>query len=369
MITVLHVITSLGTGGAETMLAKLVARSDRGRFRHVVVSLMDQVALGTRFAALGVPVHTLGMRRGRPDPRGAVRLLRLTRRLAPDVVQTWLLHADLLGTPAALVARAPLVWNIRSSFHYGLGSLPSRACAWLSRVPAAVVVNSEAGRAVHAGVGYRPRQWRLIPNGFDLDEFRPDPGARAVVRAELDLPGDAPLVGLVGLFDPLKDHRTFLQAASLLHRREPGVHFVLVGRDVTPANASLGRLVAAGELEGHAHLLGERHDLARLTAALDVATSSSLAESFPSVVGEAMACAVPCVVTDVGDSATIVGDTGRVVPPRDPVALAAAWEEMVRLGPEERAALGRRARARVEARYAIDHVVRQYEELYAELAS
>lgn len=356
-------------GGAETMLAKLVTRSDSTRFRHVVVSLMDEGPLGASLTMRGVPVYTLGMRRGRPSLASVIRSLSLARRIAPDVVQTWLLHADLLGILVAPVARAPLVWNIRSSFHYGLNSLPSRLCARLSGWPAVVVVNSEAGRALHARSGYHPRQWRLIPNGFDLDQFAPDVLARAQVRAELGLPDGAILLGLVARFDPLKDHQTFLHAASLLHQREPHVHFLLVGPDVTAANQVLRRAVEEGDLSGSVHLLGERFDIARLTAALDVATSSSYAESFPSVVGEAMACAVPCVVTDVGDSAFIVGDTGRVVPPRDPLALAAAWRELLELTPAERAALGQRARQRVETLFALDRIVRQYEDLYAELAS
>lgn len=369
MITVLHLITSLGTGGAETMLSKLVTRSDSTRFRHVVVSLMDEGSLGASLTAHGVRVYTLGMRRGRPSLVSVIRGLSLARRVAPDVVQTWLLHADLLGTLVSSVARAPLVWNIRSSFHYGLNSLPSRLCARLSGWPAVVVVNSEAGRALHARSGYHPRQWRLIPNGFDLDQFAPDVRARAQVRAELGLPDGATLIGLVARFDPLKDHQTFLQAARLFQQREPRAHFLLIGADIITANQVLRHAVEEGGLSDTVHLLGERFDIARLTAALDIATSSSYAESFPSVVGEAMACAIPCVVTDVGDSARIVGETGRVVPPRNPQALAAAWRELLELTPAERTALGHRARHRVETIFALDHVVRQYEDLYAELAS
>lgn len=369
MITVLHLITGLDTGGAETMLYKLVARSDRARFRHVVVSLTDAGPIGGKIVALGVPVYTLGMRRGRPSPLAAIRWLALLRRVAPDLVQTWLYHADLLGLLGATVVRLPVVWNIRSSFHHGLDSTVTKVCARLSGFPAAVVVNSEAGREIHAQLGYRPKQWQLIPNGFDLAQFAPDASAHEAVRRELDLPAAATLIGLVARFDPLKDHRTFLQAASILHGQDPEPHFLLVGQGVTPQNEALRRTIAAGGLLDQVHLLGERTDVPRLTAALDIASCSSYGESFPTVVGEAMACGVPCAVTTVGDTASIVGDTGRVVPTKDPHALAAAWRELLELGPEGRRALGRRARDRVETLFGLDRVVSRYEELYERLAS
>ena len=369
MITVLHLITSLGAGGAETMLYKLVAHSDRARFRHLVVSMIADGPLAEEIARCEVPVYTLGMRRGVPNPAAAIRFLLLLRHLRPDVVQTWLYHADLLGTLGALVTRVPVVWNIRSSFHYGLRSPISRACVRLSGVPAAVVVNSEAGRAVHAALGYRPRRWEVIPNGFTLPEAAGGEEARASVRRELGLPHGAPLIGLVARFDPLKDHETFLRAAGLLCREKPDTHFLLAGNGVTSANPTLCEIIAAEGLGARVHLLGERQDVPRLTAALDIATSSSYAESFPTVVGEAMACGIPCAVTDVGDSAHIVGDTGVVVPPRQPEALAAGWRQLLELSPDERRALGWRARARVEQLFALDRVVRQYEELYERVAT
>lgn len=372
MITVLHLITGLSAHGAETMLYKLVARSDRGRFRHVVVSLTNVGTLGERLTALGVPLYTLGMRRGLPNPAAALRFLTLLRRVSPDVVQTWLYHADLLGLLSLLVrrGRVPVVWNIRSSYHPGLKSAVAKLCARLSALPTVVVVNSEAGRAIHADLGYHPRRWELIPNGFDLQTLAPDAAARESVRRELGLPGDARLIGLVARLDPQKDHRTFVQAAGILSRRRPEVHFLLVGQGITLKNTTLRQIIEAEGLLGKVHLLGERQDIHRLNAALDIASLSSVyGEGFPNVVGEAMACGVPCVVTDVGDSATIVGDTGRVVPLRDPHALAAAWQELLELGAEEGLALQRRARERIETFFSLDRIVRQYEEMYARLAA
>lgn len=375
MITVLHLITGLDTGGTEMMLYKLVERSDPARFRHVVVSLAAVGPVGEKIAALGVPVHSLHMRRGLPDPRSLIRLVAVTRRVRPDVVQTWLYHADLLGSLGAALSRprVPVVWNIRSSIDVDeLGpvvAVVARLCARLSRFPAAIVTNSDAARLLHGRLGYRPRQWVIIPNGFDAETFAPDLVARMAVRGELGLSEDTLVIGLVARYDPLKDHATFLRAAGLLGRKRQGPHFVLVGRDITRDNAALREEIAASNVGDRVHLLGERVDIPRLTAALDVATCSSYGESFPNIIGEAMACGVPCVVTDVGDAARIVGDTGRVVPPKDAVALAEAWQEMTELGPEGRRGLGRAARARVEERYSLATVVRQYEALYERLAT
>ncbi|MFN8536645.1 MAG: glycosyltransferase [Thermomicrobiales bacterium] len=187
------------------------------------------------------------------------------------------------------------------------------------RATTRVIVNSETGRRYHQQLGYHPREWAFIPNGINLDEFSPNPAHRAAVRAELGLAPDTPLIGLIARRDPMKDHATFFQAAALLSRDHPDAHFLLAGRGITPSDPTLARLLAATGLTGRARLLGERRDIPRLTAALDLATSSSAyGEGFPNVIGEAMACAVPCAATAVGDSAQLIGDTGPIVPRATP---------------------------------------------------
>lgn len=372
MITVLHLITGLDTGGAEMMLYKLVAHSDRQRFRHVVVSLLEVGTIGKRIEEIGIPVHTLHMHRGRANPLALVRLLAALRNTNPDILQTWLYHSDLLGWMAASLMQVPLIWNIRTSFHRDLGltvAVVAKLCARLSYFPAAVVTNSEAARELHTELGYRPKEWLSIPNGFEIDRFGPSAAARQIVRQELGLPSDAILIGLIARYHPQKDHRTFLRAASLLIQNRPEVHFVLVGQGVTADNASLRESIGVTGLQDQLHLLGERKDTPTLNAAFDIATcSSAFGESFPNVVGEAMACAVPCVVTDVGDAAHVVGDTGLVVPPQNALALAAAWQKLLDLGLNGRIELGQKARVRVEEAYRLDMVVRQYEALYERIA-
>jgi glycosyltransferase involved in cell wall biosynthesis len=351
---VLHVITGLAMGGAERMLVRLLAAMDRSRFRPRVVSLTDHGALGPEIAALGVPVDALGMRRGVPDPRGLLRLRGIVRETSPDLVQSWLYHADLIAS----LAGAPLLaWNLRCSdmdfARYGASTRWTvRALARLSGRPDAVLCNAEAGRRLHESLGYRPRRWEVVPNGFDLARFRPDPQAGQRLRGMLGLPDQAVVIGHVARFDPMKDHATAFAALE----RVPEAHLVCVGRGVPGASARV-------------HALGERADVEALMAGFDMATlSSAFGEGFPNVLGEAMACGVPCVATNVGDAAAIVGDTGLIVPPRDAAALAAGWQRMIDLGAEGRARLGGAARARVEANWSIAAIARRYESIYASLA-
>jgi glycosyltransferase involved in cell wall biosynthesis len=377
VIRLVHVITDLDTGGAEMALHKLLSRLDRSRFDPVVVSLTDIGPVGKRITSLGVPVEALGMRRGIPDPLAVPRLARRLKDLRPQVVQTWMYHADLIGGLASrLAGGAPIAWNIRHS-DLPRGSArrltlwTARVCAVLSRgLPRKIVCCSEASREVHVRLGYAPEKMVVIPNGFDLGLFRPDPVARLSVRKELGIPDGAPLVGLVARFHPQKDHRTFVRAAGLLRASLPGPHFLLCGERVDWDNDQLARWIdAAGGREGW-HLLGLRTDVPRLVAALDVSVSSSFSgEGFPNVIGEAMAAGVPCVVTDVGDSAQIVGQTGTVVQPRDPGALAGACERLLGMAEAERGDLGLAARRRVVESYDLEEIVRRYEDLYQGLAS
>ena len=209
----------------------------------------------------------------------------------------------------------------------------------------------------------------VVPNGFDIAQFHPDPAARISVRAELGVENNTLLVGLIGRYDPFKNHAGFFVAARQLHRSLPTVHFLLAGKGIDEDNIELMQMIDAAGVRYITHLLSSRNDIPRLMAALDVLASSSHGEAFPNVLGEAMASGVPCAVTDVGDSAYIVGDTGRVVQPGDMNGLAAALEALLTLSMFERATLGERAQSRVAEYFEIGKVVRQYEKFYDELAA
>lgn len=365
-----HVITGLTAGGAEEMLLKLLEIGRGDPRTSVVISLTDIGPIGARISALGVPVHALGMHRGRPDPAALFRLVALLRRERPDVVQTWMYHSDLLGGVAARLLGVPVVWGVRhdtSCHDKALTRATRLACALLSRwVPQQVVFNSNTARRSHAAGGYATRKLVVVPNGFDLARFRPDPVARAELRRELGIPARAPVVGIVARFHPDKGHDTFARAAARVRAARPDVHFVLCGDGVDWADPELSRLLEGAGLRDVAHLLGARVDVERVFAALDVACLASRTESFPNVLGEAMACGVPCVATDCGDVRAVVGAAGRVVPIGDAAAMGDALLEMLQLEPAAREALAVAARAHVAASYGLPSVARRFGEVQDE---
>ncbi|HEV2915761.1 MAG TPA: glycosyltransferase [Pyrinomonadaceae bacterium] len=371
-IKVLHIINDLSIGGAEMMLYKLLSGMSAERFAPVVMSLVDRGNLRERIEALGIPVYSAGMSPEMPSPVAVWRLIRLVRQIKPDLIQGWMAHGNLVAQLVAGLAsrRSAVLWNIRQtlySFDYEKRATASaiKLCARLSKRPARILYNSRTSSAQHTAIGYSAEKTLVIPNGFDTELFAPSREARLSVRSELGVAENTFLIGLVGRFHPMKGHAHFLRAAKRLLKTYPDVQFVLSGKDVSWANISLCELVQTLGLVERVHLLGERQDMPRITAALDIASSSSsYGEGFPNVIGEAMSCAVPCVVTDVSDLPWVVGETGRVVPPRNPEALARAWADLIELGTEGREALGAAARARVIQYFPLGSVVAQYEALY-----
>ena len=376
MIKIMHVITTLGPAGAETMLCRIASGMDSSRFENEIVSLTGILDLAERMQEIGVRVRTLGMGTSLPNPLLVMRLAQWIRASKPDVIHTWMYHANLIGALAArLAGNVPVVWGIHHSaldprVDKRRTMLVNRACAFLSRKFAArVVCCSEASLRVHKNLSYAAEKLEVIPNGFDLNQVKPDPSARVSVRRELGIRADTLLIGIAARFHPLKDHRNFVQAAARLRKKIPAVHFLLCGLDITWQNSQLAGWIKAAGIQDCCHLLGLRRDMSRLFAAMDIATTASRSEAFPVVIGEAMACGTPCVVTDVGDSAMIVDQTGVVVAPRDPDALAEAWRRLIDAGPEVRRRLGIAARQRVEQNFALPAIVDRYQAIYARLAT
>jgi len=371
-LRILHVITDLNVGGAETMLAKLVTTMDQDRFCNEVVSLTGDGALGSPLRDAGIKIHGLGLKRNSTDPRSVFRLAALIRSFRPDLVQTWLYHADLLGFLAAAISgRPPVVWNLRCSDmdlsqYSPKTAFTLRLLALLSPWPATIVVNSAAGQALHRRIGYRPKSWHRIPNGFDLDRFHPDPVTPARLRAGLGLPSDAVLTAKIARVDPMKDHAGFLSAAAIATAANPNLYVLLIGR----GTEDMAEAVAAKGLSQRVLLLGQRADVDRLLPGLDfLCLNSAFGEGFPNILGEAMCCGVPCIATDVGDSQAIIGPTGLVVPPGNPEAMAAAMIDLAGRDRAARMVLGQAARQRIAESYALPLVVAKYERLYASLTT
>lgn len=354
------------------MLYKLLSKIDKRKFAPEVVSLLGMGVLGEKLIARGIPVCCLGMKRGFPNPLKILKIVQIFGKTQPDIVQTWMYHADLMGGIGAKIAGTfPVVWNIRNGdldpqLSSKMTVFTTKICALISSiVPIKIICCAESAQKIHGKLGYRSDRMIVIPNGFDVEKFKPDSGAREQVHRELGIEKDSIVIGLAGRFDPQKDHGGFFCAASKLIKKTNKIQFVLCGNEITGGNEALKKMIYESGVEKNVHLLGRRDDMARVTAAFDIGCSSSAyGEAFSNTIGEAMACGVPCVVTDVGDSASIVGNTGIVVPPRDPNVLYLALKEMVDMGGEKRRYLGSLARERVVKEFSLDRVVHQYEELY-----
>jgi glycosyltransferase involved in cell wall biosynthesis len=372
---VLHVITALGVGGAERMLLKLLGSRALSHCEHQVAAMLPGGAMAAPMRRTGAQVHELNFLGGVPLLGGALGVARVARRFEPDIVQGWLYHGNLGAAlaRAAVPRRVPLVWSIRQA----LASLEgenrfARVGIALNRMgsahPDRILFNSRISLEHHRKFGFDLARAEYLPNGFELGGFRPDPDARARWRAAWGIQDGTVVFGLLARYHPFKDHAGFLQAASRVRAARPATRFVLAGPDVDAENRALMHHVREAGLTEHVHLLGERRDVADLLAALDAYVSSSTTEAFSNSIGEAMSCSLPCVVTDVGDSAVIVGDAGRVVPPRDPEALAAAMIAIHDLGSAGRRTLGAQARQRMVSEFDIEAVAQRYGALYRALA-
>lgn len=369
---ILHVITGLSDGGAEAVLFRLCATDSITH--HHVVSLMDAGKYGPLLENVGVSVTCLNMPRGRATFTGLSKLWRLIRKERPDVVQTWMYHADLLGGVIARLAGSPNVnWGIHNTtLSPGESTtttiLVAKLCARLSRfVPRHIVCCAERARTVHVALGYNHDRMRVIPNGYDLAVFRPDEPAGDALRATLAIELDEPLLGFVARYDAQKDHANLLQSLALLKARGLQPKCLLVGTGMESDNQPLIAMVSELGLTGQIRLLGRRDDIPAVMNALDLhVMSSAFGEAFPNVLAEAMACGTPCISTDVGDAAAIVGETGWIVPPRDPEALAGAIAEALAL--RNAAGWAQRqlaARRHIVANYAIDKMVERFHAVWS----
>jgi glycosyltransferase involved in cell wall biosynthesis len=370
----IHLIGGLHLGGAETVLCRLLDRTDQRRFPTHVVTLRPGGELVDRVRSAGVRLTSLDFRAA-SAPLEFTRLVHLLRRERPAALVTWMYHANLIGSLAAQsVGGIPTVWNIRhADLPPGLVKRTTRTVIRLGaicshRLPTAIVHVSQSGRRWHQQLGYADKQTTVIPNGFDLNQFHPSLKSRLQLRAELGLSSAHKLIGHVGRFHPNKDHYTFLRAAAILQKSHPDVRFVLCGTNVSWDNRQVTEWIDELQLRSAVHLLGPRADMERIQAGLDLLVSSSISEGFPNVVGEAMACGVPCIVTDVADSSLLVGDTGAVVPAGQPSAIADACNRLLAESRTQRERRSTQARQRVATHFEFSHLADRHFELWSRVA-
>jgi glycosyltransferase involved in cell wall biosynthesis len=370
MKSIVHIITGLGDGGAEAVLFRLCT-ADTGH-RHLVISLGDLGKYGPLLQERDISVTAMRMPRGRVTLSGLWLMWRKLRKLRPDAIQTWMYHANLLGGIVARLAGYPnVIWGIHHTtldprHHPRVTIMVAQLCARLSRlVPRHIICCAEQSRTIHARLGYDSSRMRVVPNGYDLTIFRPDPTARAALRAELDLDPAAPVIGFVARFDPQKDHGNLLAALSLLKRRGLYPTCLLIGSGMTEGNGVLTDLIDRLGIKNQVRFLGRRSDIPAVMNALDLHVMSSLGEAFPNVLAQAMACGTPCVSTDVGDAASIIGDTGWIVPAQDAVSLAEAiTKALSEIGGPSWQARRVTAYQRVESLFSIERMAEGYHTIW-----
>jgi len=353
---VMHIITSLETGGAQSALIQLIKQLKAHGFDQSVISMKPGGEQASIITVLGIPVHEV-----RFSPGTLIRSRDVCERIIldfqPDIIQSWLYHADFLTILLRKPNQIPVFWGLHHSYESTRKNLLkvstkiiSHINAFFSRsVPQKIICCSRSALESHVVIGYAETKMVFIPNGIDSDQFKPDINARIELRSKLGLSPKTPLIGYIARYHPQKDHGTFFTAAALLLDKKPETHFLLAGNNVVPENPDIQKYLHPLERSSHFHLLGRRVDIPMITAGLDIATlSSSGGEAFPLTILEAMACGIPSVATNVGDIMEVIGPCGVIVPPRNPRMLAQGWIDILNMSPEERADLGKVSRDRVE---------------------
>jgi glycosyltransferase involved in cell wall biosynthesis len=370
-----HLTTSLDMGGAQIMLAKLIeAAAGRSRHpRHSVVSLMPPGTIASRLHASHCSVYDLGMKRGWPTPRALLRLLRIMGAIGPDLAQGWMYHGNVAASIAGAAHRIPVVWNIRHSLNQM--SCESRSTRILLALSArmahranAIVYNSRTAAAEHEAIGFPSDLTIIIPNGFDCARFNPDRSRSVDVRSLFGISEGPMIVGMVARLHPMKDHIMLVEAVRLARAAGHDLHLLMVGAGLEAPPEALARAIDRALPADRITLADERTDISDWLAGIDVAAlPSSWGEAFPNIVGEAMACGVPCVVTSIGDCEWIVGEGGIAVPPRHVDDMARALIHLAEIGPEERRLMGAAGRARVVEHFTLERVANQYRRMYEDV--
>lgn len=367
-LKIVHIIVGLNVGGAETMLYKLLKYSDRSKFNFEVISLTDKGVFGPKIEKLGIPIHTLGIRKVSFNISAFKKATSLVKNA--DIIQTWMYHSDLFGYIIKNRSKKQkLIWGIRHSNlekndNKKLTLLIARINALLSSKVDLIISCSEHATYTHSEFGYDSSKIITIPNGFELETFYKDPNAKKSLELELQLPKNKPILVHIGRWNVQKDYPNLIKAIRLVHNKRPDINFLLCGTGIEENNKELLNLIKENNIQRNIYLLGRRNDIPKILSAADGLISSSLGEGFSNVIGEAMACETPCIVTDVGDSAYIVDRYGMVVPPKNSQKLAEAVLKFFEKKEEERIEMGNLARERVINEFDIKKIVSKYQEQY-----
>jgi glycosyltransferase involved in cell wall biosynthesis len=366
---ILHIITGLGDGGAEHALFKICKYDTNNN--HSVISLKDSGKYSPLLKKLGIKVYCLNMKFF--SIHKFIFLINLLRFLKPDIVQTWLVHADLIGSIAARLAGIHnILWNVRySNIELGKAKFTTvliiKILSILSHlIPKFIVTVSKRAKKIYENEGYNKKIFKFIPNGYDLSILKVNEHQKIRFRKKIQVKKLTPLIGNVARYDPQKDHLNLLNALSIIRSKNINFFCILVGSNVNQNNIDLISQIKRLKLSNCIKLLGQYNDISHVMNGLDVhILSSSYGEGFPNVVAESMACGTPCIVTDVGDSALIVDKTGWIIPPNNPIKLARAIEKaLLEKGTLEWKKKRIKARLRIKQKFSITNMIKLYNKVW-----
>tara|TARA_Y100000996_G_scaffold404984_1_gene379648 strand:- start:1102 stop:2235 length:1134 start_codon:yes stop_codon:yes gene_type:complete len=360
---ILHIITGLGDGGAEHTLYKICKYDSTNN--HIVISLSNRGKYFSLLKKLGIEVYNLNINFF--SIYKFFYLVKLIGTLKPDIVQTWLVHADFLGSIAARLAGFKnIVWNIRySKIQFGKAKFTTililKILAKLSYfIPQLIIIVSKKAKKIYKNEGYDNKKFLFIPNGYDLLNLKPNSFETSNLLDKIKIKNRTPRIGYVARYDPLKDHINLLKALSLIRLKKIGFFCLLVGNNINN-NISLNAEIKKLKLTSCVKLMGPTKNVSKIMKWLDVHVQSSRSEGFPNVIAEAMAVKTPCVVTNVGDSSYIVGNTGWVVPADNSIKLAIAIESAIKeIRTKEWSKRRNRARARIRDKFSIGKMIKSY---------
>lgn len=364
---IVHIITGLGDGGAEHTLYK-ICKYDKSN-KHFVISLKNPDKYYSLLNKLGIKVYCLNFKIY--SIKKFFYLIKLLKNLKPDVVQTWLVHGDFIGGIAAKLARVKnICWNVRySNLEFGKSKISTifiiKILSKLSYyIPKLIVVVSKSAKKICKKIGYDDKKLYLITNGYNLENLRPFKSNK--IRSQFKIQKKIPLIGKVARYDIKKDHNNLLEALNILNNKSIKFYCVLVGSNINKNNLILVNLIKKLKLSNHIKLLGQKDNIAGVMNEIDLLVqSSSYGEGFPNVVAEAMACGTPCVVTNVGDAAFIIGKSGWVVPPKNPQKLAASLEKALFLINKKSFKKDMKLRLRIKQHFDINKMLKKYRIVWA----
>tara|TARA_Y100000768_G_scaffold383254_1_gene365062 strand:+ start:208 stop:1329 length:1122 start_codon:yes stop_codon:yes gene_type:complete len=365
-VSVAHIITGLNQGGAEKLLYDLVRLRDKNKFNYHIISLSSKGYYGKKFEEIGIPIYCLNMN-FKNFPKILFQFFKEYKRQhrpRPDIIHSWMYHANLFGSILSKLINVPIIWSIHHASPFN-NSLKTKFIVILNIIvsylsPTRIVYCSNYAYKTHSPIGFKKKIQSIICNGIDTDYFACDNnlGNKEKIR-----------IGFVGRWDPIKNHKLFIKVVSDLLNEDNNLEIMMAGQQINDKNEDLLESLNENAVKEKIKLLGECDDIVSFFCNLDILVSCSFEESFGLVIAEAMACGTLCVVTDTGMSSTIVGNTGIVVPINDRKSLRNGILKLIRLDERKKIELSSLARKRILEMFDIDKMTTDYQNLYIEILS